>query len=219
VKPRNRHRRSGFTLLEIILALAIVGFVLVGLNTFVFSMGELWGKNADTRLFDQHVNAVTHFLEKQFSVAAMPPAARANATPIMPKHVSPSNGPSGNLITFELPNGCRIINWPDRPLPEVVCSLQVRETQGLFLLWQSRLEMRFGEDPPHEILLTPLVTAMSYEYFDPTFKGWTTETYLRNDTNGNPLPPDRILLTFVYRKLTKQTTVPIPSTPQGMPNF
>jgi prepilin-type N-terminal cleavage/methylation domain-containing protein len=214
-----RRSDSGFTLLEILLALALVGLVLVGLNTFIFSMGELWGRNSDVRLFDQHVNAVTRFLEEQLKTAALPPAARANANPVAAKQVTPANGAPEMLITFELPNGCRIISWPDRPLPEVVCSLQVRERLGLYLLWHSRLETHFDTDPPHEVLLTPLVTALAYDYFDTTFKTWTTETMLRNDTNGLPLAPQRLHLTFTYRKISKQTTVPVPTTPQGMPSF
>ena len=56
-----RQDRRGFTLLEILLALSLVALVLVAMNTFVFSMGELWGRNGDLRLFDQHARAVTRF--------------------------------------------------------------------------------------------------------------------------------------------------------------
>jgi hypothetical protein len=101
----------------------------------------------------------------------------------------------------------------------VVCSLQVRDRLGLFLLWHSRLETHFDTDPPHELLLTPFVTAMAYDYFDTTTKTWTTETTFRNDNNGQPMAPQRLHLTFVYGKLSRQTTVPVPATPQGMPNF
>src|SRR4051812_3329908 len=72
-----RIRRSpgaAFTLIEILLALALVALLLVGLNTFIFSMGELWGQRADVRLFDQHVRAVTRFLEHELRAAALPPA-------------------------------------------------------------------------------------------------------------------------------------------------
>jgi prepilin-type N-terminal cleavage/methylation domain-containing protein len=47
--------RGGFTLLEILLSLALIGLLLVSLFTFIFSMGELWGRNTDVRLFDLHV--------------------------------------------------------------------------------------------------------------------------------------------------------------------
>ena len=47
------HRR-GFTLLEMLVSLALLGVLMVTLNTFLFSMSELWGGGRDQRLFDQH---------------------------------------------------------------------------------------------------------------------------------------------------------------------
>jgi prepilin-type N-terminal cleavage/methylation domain-containing protein len=212
-------RKGGFTLLEVLVSLAIVALILVAMNTFVFSMGELWGRRADVRLFDQHVNAVTRFLAGELRTATFPPAARAFATPVTGEPITPQNGISGNLITFELPAGSRFLSWPDRPLPEVVCSLQAREGEGLYLLWHSRLETRFAEDPPRETLLTPLVTALSYDYYDDSFKRWTTEAVLRTDANNQPVPPQRLRLKFAYRTLTRETTVPVPAALASLPNF
>ena len=48
---RARERR-GFTLLELLLALTLVGLLLVAMNTLVFSMGELWGRGSEPRLLD-----------------------------------------------------------------------------------------------------------------------------------------------------------------------
>jgi prepilin-type N-terminal cleavage/methylation domain-containing protein len=211
--------RKGFTLLEVLVSLAVVAMILVALNTFVFSMGELWGRHADVRLFDQHVNAVTRFLADELKEATYPPAARAYATPVGGAPITPQNGIAGNLITFELPAGSRFLSWPDRPLPEVVCSLQARDGEGLYLLWHSRLETRFSDDPPRETLITPLVTALSYDYYDDSFKRWTTETTLRTDSNNQPVAPQRLRLKFVYRTLTRETTVPVPTALASLPNF
>ena len=215
-----RGGRGGFTLLEILLSLALAGLVLVAMNTFIFSMGELWGRNSETHLVNQHVNAVARYLQAEFRNATLPPAARANATPITVEQINTKSGGTANLLTFDLPNGTRVLGWPDnRPLPEVVCSLQYRQGEGLYLLWQSRLEKKFGEDPPRETLLTPLVTGMSYDYYDDSFKRWTTETAVRNDTNGNPEAPQRLRLTFTYGKLTRDALIAVPLALQSMPNF
>jgi hypothetical protein len=203
----------------VLLSLALVGLILVALNTFVFSMAELWGRNADVRLFDKHVNAVTRFLSSEMKEASFPPAARANATPVAGQSIATENGPAGNLVTFELPSGSRLLEWPDRPLPEVVCSLQARDGEGLFLLWHSRLETRFSDDPPRELLITPLVTQLSYDYYDDNLKRWTTESELTLDPNGQPMAPQRLRLKFVYRKLTRETTVTVPATIGALPNF
>lgn len=216
---RGRPGVGAFTLIEVLLALALVSVVLVSLNTFVFSMGELWGKNTDVRLFDRHVRAVTRFVQAELRDAALPPAARANASPIGLQDIRPQNGIQDKLITFELPAGCRLFNWPDRPLPEVVCSLQARPNQGLILLWHSRLEKNFDTDPPRETVVSPLVTGMTYDYYDSDTSRWSTETALKLDGQGNPMVPQRLRLQFAYNNLKEETVVTIPVVGQGLPPF
>ena len=209
----------GFTILEILLALALVGLMLLALNTFVFSMGELWGRNTDVRLFDQHVRAVTRFLDHELRAAVLPPASRAGSAPIALQEIRPQAGLTENLLTFELPSGSRLITWPARPLPEVVCSLQAREAEGLVLLWHSRLEKNFDTDPPREVVVTPFAKALAYEYFDRDFNRWSTETTLKLDPAGKPMTPQRLRLKFSYGKLTRESVVTVPSLGQGLPAF
>ena len=215
-----RAPRAAFTLLELMIALALVALLMVGLNMFVFSMGELWGQNTDKRLFEQHVRAVTRFLEHEMMAAALPPAGRPGQVAIAPQEVRPASANSDNLLTFELPEGSRLIAWPKQPLPEVVCSLLVRNGQGLVLLWHSRLEMHFTDDPPHETLISPFVTAMAYDYFDANLKRWTTETALQRDAaSGNYLAPQRVRFKFTYGTLTKDTMIALPIATEGLPNY
>jgi prepilin-type N-terminal cleavage/methylation domain-containing protein len=211
-------RKRGFTLIEVLLSMALVGLVLVGLNMFVFSMGELWGRNTDVRLFDQHVRAVTRFLQRELLRATLPPAASVNATPVGVQPVAPEGRPQENLITYMELSGSRILRWPDNPLPEVFCSLQVRRDQGLVMLWHSDLENHFNDDPPREALVSPFVTALAYDYFDADFNKWTTETALRTDASGNPLAPQRLRITFSYDRLTREAVITVPSAKQGLPN-
>jgi prepilin-type N-terminal cleavage/methylation domain-containing protein len=218
-RARRRPAAGGFTLIELLVSLAIVGLMMIALNTFVFSMGELWGRNTDYRLFHQHVNAVTRFLAEEFDAATLPPAARANSAPVAVEQITPADGIADNLITFDLPAGCRLLPWPGPPLPEVTCSLQVRPHEGLYLLWHSRLETQYATAPPRELLLTPFCTGMEYDYYDDNFKRWTIEPTLRTDTNGQPETPQRLVLEFAYGKLTAQTLVPIPPALTGVPDF
>jgi prepilin-type N-terminal cleavage/methylation domain-containing protein len=217
--PRAQQMGRAFTLLEILLALALVALLLVSLNTFVFSMGELWGQRADHRLFDQHVRAVTRFLEREFRSATMPPAAGPNSTPIAIEEIRPESGSTENLLTFELPAGSRILIWPERALPEVVCSLQVRPNEGLILLWHSRLEKNFEMDPPRETVVTPLVTGMAYDYYDAETTRWTKETTLKTDPQGAPMTPQRLHFTFTYGQLERTSVVALPSVGETLPAF
>lgn len=214
-----RHAARAFTLLEILLALALVSLVLVSMNSFVFSMGELWGRNTDRRLFEQHVRAVTRFLENELRAAALPPAARADSTPFAVQEVRPQSGMMENMLTFELPAGSRLFNWPERPLPEVVCSFQVRPNEGLVVLWHSRLEKNFETDPPRETVVTPLVSALAYDYWDADLKRWTTETQVKMDSQNRPLTPNRLRLNFAYNRITRESIVTLPTPGQALPAF
>jgi len=214
-----RGARRGFTLLEILLAVALVGLLLVAMNTFVFSMGELWGQRTDSRLFDQHVRAVTRFLEHELRAAALPPAARPNSTPIALQEIRPQNGMMENMLTFELPAGSRLFHWPERPLPEVLCSFQVRPREGLVMLWHSRLEKNFETDPPRETVVTPLVTALSYDYYDADTNRWTNEMTVKMDPQGKPMTPQRLRLKFTYNKLTRDAAITLPVPGEALPAF
>lgn len=214
---------AAFTLIEILLALALVSLVLVALNLFVFSMGELWGRNSERRLFDQHVRAVSRFLEHELRGATLPPAAvattAASATPITLEEIRPQNASAEKLLTFDLPAGSRLFTWPDRPLPEVVCSLQVRPNEGLVFLWHSRLEKNFDTDPPRESVVTPLVTALAYDYYDATTSRWTTEATMKTDSQGQQMTPQRLRFTFTYGKLTREAVITLPSPSLALPAF
>ena len=206
-------------MLEILLSIALVSLLLIGLNTFMFSMGELWGRGADVRLFDQHVLAVTRYLNTELRAAVLPPAARTGETPIAGQEIHPETGAYDTLLTFELPQGTRLLSWPEHPLPEVVCSLQVRDGEGLLLLWHSKLETKFTDESPRESVISPFVTVLAYDYYDSDFKRWTTETILKKDPTGTVEIPQRIRLTFTYRKLSRETVVPLPVATEGLPAF
>jgi prepilin-type N-terminal cleavage/methylation domain-containing protein len=212
-------KRSGFTMLEVLIAVVIVALLLLALNTFIFSMGELWGRGSEVRLFDQHVRNVTRFMQQELERAALPPAGRSGQAAIALQEVRPQNGATEQMLTFELSEGCRLINWPGHALPDVVCSLAVRDREGLLLLWHSKLEKNFTTDAPRETVITPLVTAMSYDYYDTDFKRWQTETTLRNDASGKPMVPQRLRFTFTYDKMTRETIVTLPNAAEGLPQF
>lgn len=231
--PR-RGRGRAFTLVEILIAMAIASMLIVGMTTLIFSMGELWGRNTDIRLFDLHTRNVTRFLESELAAAALPPSGGAGGTqttttganantaattaPVAVQEVRDQTGNADNYLTYELPNGSRLCVWPDRALPNVVCSLAYREGQGLILLWHSRLEINFDIDAPRETLITPLVTGMTYDYYDTDTKTWKNEPTLRKDNSNQGVLPQRLRLLFSYSGHTAETVIDIPGPPaQGLP--
>jgi prepilin-type N-terminal cleavage/methylation domain-containing protein len=212
-------KRRGFTLIETMIALALTGLLMVALNTFIFSMGELWGRNTDLRLFDRHVRAVTRFLEGELRAAAYPPAGNGEEAPFIVKEIRTQSGVTETLLTFGLFEGSRIFTWPGQPLPEVVCSLSAREGVGLLFLWHSRLEKEFADQSPRETVVSPLVSALSYDYYDESFKNWKNELQPRRDAQGEYEAPQRLRVKFTYKTRSQEVFIVVPSVTQGAPAF
>ena len=211
--------RAGFTLIELLLAVALLGGVLLALNIFVFSMGDLWGRSADRRLFEQHVRAVTRHVDDLFRHATLAGAEPPGTAAVAPAEIRGENGGTVTLLTFELPAGDRLLPWPQEPLPDVVCSLEAREGRGLVLYWHSRLETRFTDDPPRATLLTPFAVGLAYDYYQPDTKSWRSETVLRKDDQGRWLTPNRVTLRFAQGKLKAESTLVLPVASAALPAF
>jgi prepilin-type N-terminal cleavage/methylation domain-containing protein len=216
-KSQKSKNLPGFTLLELLLSLALVGLLMAAMNQFIFSMGELWGRGADVRLFDQHVRAVTRFVEQTLEGTAVPTARGVQALAV--QDVRLPDGPTSTLLTFELPAGSRVFPWPEAPLPDVVCALGVRQDQGLVIYWHSRLEQHFADEPPRATVLTPLVTGLSYDYYNASFNSWQNYQTLQRDNNGQWKLPTRLHLHFTYQNMTRDTVVTVPATTQALPFF
>lgn len=215
-----RRQSRGFSLVEILVAVAMLGALLLALNVFIFSMSEIWGQNGDKRLFEQHVRAVTRHVERLVRTAAISPVALAATTSaVAPQEIKLETSATEASLTFELPAGDRVLPWPEEPLPDAVCSLAAPEGKGLILYWHSRLETRFAEDAPRALVLTPLVTALSYDYYNPDFKSWQNQPRLQKDPTGKYQMPDRIRLRFSLEKLTAETVITLPATTGALPAF
>ncbi len=236
--------RRGFSLLEILVATALVGLVMVGLYTLMFSMTELWGVTHPQRQFEQHVETMTRYLAQALRTAALPPYGTVTtASPFtwtIPNAGGGATSAASNnpLFTFVLPQGSRLLPWPPgttsgisatntggsasssgRALPDVYCSLEVREGEGLILLWHSQYETTFTTDPPRETLISPLVTEMDFDYYDTSNQQWTTQNTPETDNSGNYMVPNRLRLNFTYGSLTQSATIPLLTATQGLPAF
>lgn len=216
---RRASRRRGFTMIELMVSLVLVALVVLGLNTFVFSMSELWGRGRDWRLFDQHARALTRFLETEMRTAALPPRVGRDVAAIEAREVEVDFGRREDLLVFGLREGSRILQWPERPLPDVWAALEVVAGEGLILHWHSVLEKDFATDPPRKMVLSPLVSAMRYEYFDGSFRRWEIEDRLINGDDGELKTPGRIRLTFTYKDQDLETIVPLTIFGEGLPPF
>jgi prepilin-type N-terminal cleavage/methylation domain-containing protein len=200
----------GFTLIELLLALALLTMLVTALLTFVFSMGEIWGRGGDQRLFEQHVGAVTRHVEDLLQHASWPRPGTTTDEPFAVDEVQTPSGPKTELLGFELLDGDRLLNWPEYPLPEVRCHLAQEDNRGLILYWQSSLEKDVAEKPPRATLVSPLVTKLAYAYYDLTGGSWRTEQTLRKNSSGQWVLPDRLVLSFKHGTFESSREVTLP---------
>ncbi len=212
--------RRGFSLVEILLAVALLGALLLALNIFLFSMGELWGRRSEQRLFDQHVRAVTRHVEAVLRTAELARVARPGVGGgITPQEVRLDTGTTEVLLTFELPEGDRVLPWPEQPLPDVVCSLAAREGKGLVLYWHSRLEENGTGTLPRALVLTPLVIGLDYEYYTPESRTWQSLPRPPSGREGSSLAPQGIRLRFAHGTLTAETRILLFPPTGALPSF
>ncbi len=217
--PWPRRTRGGFTLLELLLALALLTMLVTALLTFVFSMGEIWGRGSDKRLFEQHVNAVTRHVEALLRHAAWPRGGAASADAFAIGEVQTAAGSKADLLGFELLEGDRLLDWPENPLPEVQCHLAQEDSRGLVLYWQSALEKDAAKTPPRSTVVSPFVNKLTYGYYDANGRSWRTEPSLRKNSTNEWLLPDRLILSFKYGGFETSRELTLPDSGGGPPAF
>ncbi len=206
-----RRNTKGFTLLEVLLALALLGSLLVALNVFVFSMAEAWGKGRNERLFAQHARAVTTHIEELLEAASI----GATADGLAVREVKQDSGGNEPKLVFTLPEGSRLLAWPEAPLPDVELSLCVGQRGGLELGWQSRLEVNRDQEAPRVTVISPFVVSLGWEYYDTSFKRWELLEEPKRESDGTYSLPQRLRVRFAHGKLSLERTVQIPVHGEG----
>lgn len=214
----SRRPRSGaFSLVEVLLAAALLGALLLALNFFVFSMAEIWGAGAERRLFEQHVRAVTREVEVLLRQAAL--ASSAADRPFSPREIRLEDGRRAAALTFDLPSGSPRLPWPERPLPDVAASLVHQEGRGLVLYWQSRLEERFAEAAPRAFVLSPFGVGLAFEYREADGAYWRAYDQLQRFPSGAWRTPPRLRLKFAHGQYAAETSVVLPLASGALPHF
>ena len=195
--------------------------LLVAATTFVFSLGELWGKGANVWLFQKHVRGVSRFLEQSFQTSSWKLSDGGVESVVYWANRGGREYENEELLTFELEKSPGVLVWPEDPLPYVVCSLELDDEEGLYLLWRSRLEEDFGEEEPRKTLISPFVKGIKYFYIDPEDEDaeWEIEEEPVKETDGTFMLPQRIEIIFEYEGQEEKRQIPLPSFFIGVPMF
>ena len=106
-------------------------------------------------------------------------------------------------------------------MPYVVCSLELDEDDGLYLLWRSRLEEDFGEEEPRKTMVSPFVKGINYFYIDTEDENaeWEVEEDPIKEPDGTFTLPQRIEIVFEYEGQEEKRQIPLPALFDGVPIF
>lgn len=75
MRPRTPFRaKAGFSLLELLLAVALAGLLLTAISFQIVSLSNIWLNRADDDFFTEHANGVASFINASFDRASAPPA-------------------------------------------------------------------------------------------------------------------------------------------------
>lgn len=216
-RPRAGPLARAFTLIEVLVAMAMLGALLVALNVFIFSMAEVWTDSRDERLFGQHARAVSLHVEELLRSAATGPAGGGLSI----KEVRQESGGEQPELAFTLAEGSRLLNWPGSPVPDVEMSIAVdqRGNKGLVLHWRSLLETRRADEAPRATVVSPFVVSTGWDYYDESFRRWETLEDPKREPDGTYLLPKRLRLRFAHGELTQERVIRVPARVEGATDY
>ncbi len=215
----SRNGRSGFTLLEVLLAILLASGIMTAVLLLTVGLGDIWRGTTPVRNLEVHSRQVVDFLKRGFRRAL--PVETDGLTYIFLDHTSGQFNTSGTpLLTWEVREADGIIPWQDRSLPYVIYQLEVIDDVGLVLYWQSRLEVDFEEVPPRQTLISAFVTDIEYHYYDSELELWELEEEPRTNTERRYDIPRRIKIVFeAGEEEPLSYVINLPNPNEGIPVF
>ena len=211
-------KQAGFSLVEVLLALAVGGLVLMAASALLVTISQSWANRPATRdAFDAHVNGIAHFLTAVLEEATIVNEG-SRSSEIMelsrPVGFSETDDP---LIKFYLREAPPFFYWPHGLASRVHVYFQFEEGEGLYFLWYSDLqeleksdsgELQLeDEEQLFRTQISPYFDEVYYCYYgkeDDTQddeKSWHIEPELEeNIDSGEFRIPDFVKIVFRWRE-------------------
>jgi prepilin-type N-terminal cleavage/methylation domain-containing protein len=196
-------RKNGFSLVEVLLALAIGGLILTAATSLLVTISQAWANRPATRdAFDAHVNGVANFLTAMLEEATLRDGLNSQKKAITLDRAPGFSESDDPLVRFYLREAPPLFFWPE---PGSVASrvhvfLQIDEREGLRLLWYSDLQdleknekgIREPEDDDELFctVVSPFCTEVFYCYYgdeddtDNDLKRWEIVDELDEDIDS-----------------------------------
>ena len=228
-------KQPGFSLVEVLLALAVGGLVLMSASSLLVTISQSWANRPATRdAFDAHVNGIAHFLTAVLEEATLAKEGSGGADMVellRPVGFSETKDP---LIKFYLREAPPLFFWPHGLASRVHVYFQFEEGEGFYFLWYSDLqELEKSDNGEHQLenedqlfrtQISPYFEEVYYCYYGEEGetadeeKTWQIESELEeNIESGKFRVPDFIKIVFrgdeedLERTITLSVRKPSPS--------
>lgn len=159
-RHRSRRARSGFTLVETLISIALLAGFLVAAVTILFQISSAWASQADDPVIDRHVEGLGRFVRGVVARGVTaPPAERVSSEGAILESRA-----YGDLPMFS-----------DRATVggEITARFAVTPEGAFVLCWNTAGEYRRSRAISHKTLLSNWVTSAKIFVYDDMNKKWT----------------------------------------------
>lgn len=182
-----KHPRRAFTLVELVIAIGITGFLLSAAFVVSTQILAVWSEQAEDPLFDRHVDGLRRALEEciaETDEAAAGTGASATGTTAAVSTTGRVRAASSVFTAppteanVEFATYLRITSSPPFlagatwPLGFVHAWLVFEGESGLVLYWQTDDERREAQDSARRLVISPWVTNVTFSAYDAANETW-----------------------------------------------
>lgn len=203
-------RRSAFTLIEMLVALALFGMLFSAVVVVLVQVSSTWASEADDPQIDRHVDGLDRFIRSIFVESGAAGVKAPTSTQISDENAFLSVVPPSDLpwIALIAQDGGAI---------EGRLSMG-KDNDGLRLYWNTARERLVKRIQPHSMLLSSWVTAARVYVYDADGKTWTESvpgTQTTGSAGAGSATSFRVLqLDIVHQGQSRTLRIPIPRTEQ-----
>lgn len=190
----NRATRSaaGLTFLEVLLAISMLGLLLVGGSTVLFSFSRAYFSMETAPQFERHANGAVDFLHYLATFSEDPSAP-------VGRHFGWEKSPASDkpTLSFHVDRDIPFFVSDLKPLPSVRAFLEFDRDHGQFwLAWYPDPALTDGKPQLRYTLLSPWAKDIEYGYYDAAQKSWEFELASSDNRQRANQRPERIRILF-----------------------
>ncbi|MEM7671786.1 MAG: prepilin-type N-terminal cleavage/methylation domain-containing protein [Verrucomicrobiota bacterium] len=185
-------KRSGFTLIEVILAVAISGIVMAAMASFLYSTAQAYSRETFLNAHDEHIQGVSGFLRQVML------ESQASEQKLQWSTLPGDENREPEYLRFQLSQPNPLFTYGDITPSSLQCFLKVTDAEDFILLWRPSLMPIENENDPalFKLEITNQLSNIAYYYFQEEEEDWEKEEDPIEGDDGLLRMPEYLELTF-----------------------